>query len=91
MIHLLGLLAGAFVLATFSMTSMFWLRTFAIMSNICFITYGLMMDLPPIWLLHALLLPMNCRHWITCLKRGTSVNDSNTELPHPKGYQADVS
>jgi hypothetical protein len=26
------------------------------------------MDLLPIWLLHALLLPMNCRFWVICLR-----------------------
>ena len=54
-----GLLAGAFVLGTFSMQSMLWLRVFAIASNVCFIVYGALVGLVPIWLLHALLLPLN--------------------------------
>ena len=83
MTDLLGLLAGAFVLASFSMRSMFWLGTFAIMSNVCFITYGVLMNLSPIGLLHALLLPMNCRYWVVCLRCRTARNNTRPERPYP--------
>jgi len=38
------------------------LRLVALCSNLAFITYGCALGLTPIWLLHALLLPVNgCR------------------------------
>jgi hypothetical protein len=55
----LGYLASALVLATFSMTSMCWLRLTAVASNIAFISYALSTDARPILILHSLLLPMN--------------------------------
>ena len=56
---LIGLSAAACVLATFCMQSMLALRVFAIASNVLFIVYGAAADLPPIILLHAILLPIN--------------------------------
>ena len=56
---LVGLLAAACVLATFSMQSMIALRAFAIASNVLFIVYGATSHLIPIVLLHAILLPIN--------------------------------
>lgn len=56
---LVGLLAAACVLATFSMQSMMALRAFAIASNVLFIVYGAAAQLMPIVLLHAILLPIN--------------------------------
>ncbi len=56
---LVGLLAAACVLATFSMQSMIALRAFAIASNVLFIIYGTGARLMPIVLLHAILLPVN--------------------------------
>ena len=57
--NLVGLLAAACVLATFCMQSMIALRAFAIISNVLFIVYGAGAQLPPIVLLHAILLPIN--------------------------------
>jgi ABC-type methionine transport system permease subunit len=54
-----GLFAGACVLATFCMQSMLALRTFAIASNVLFIIYAGGTNLPPILLLHIILLPIN--------------------------------
>jgi hypothetical protein len=56
---LVGYLAAALVLAAFWMREMVPLRIAALCSNLAFITYGLGLDLAPVWLLHALLLPMN--------------------------------
>jgi hypothetical protein len=36
------------------------LRIVAICSNFAFIAYGLALSLPPVWLLHVVLLPLNC-------------------------------
>jgi hypothetical protein len=82
---IIGLFAGIFVLATFSMSSMLWLRLFAIASNVCFVVYGISMDLLPIWLLHALLLPMNCRFWIICLREKIDAKKSPMYVYHAKG------
>jgi hypothetical protein len=54
-----GYLASGLVLAAFCMKDIVPLRAVALCSNLAFLIYGLSMDLVPIWLLHALLLPMN--------------------------------
>jgi hypothetical protein len=54
-----GYIASALVLAAFYMKDIVPLRLAALASNLAFITYGLAFDLTPIWLLHALLLPLN--------------------------------
>lgn len=60
----LGYLASALVLLTFSARSMRLLRSIAIVSNLMFIGYALAAELKPVLLLHALLLPMNA--WRLC-------------------------
>ena len=56
----LGYLAASLVLATFCAKSMVLLRILAIASNIAFVAYGYFADLWPIFLLHSVMLPMNC-------------------------------
>ena len=56
---LIGFLASALVLGAFGMKDMVSLRIVAICSNFVFITYGLELHLTPVWLLHAILLPLN--------------------------------
>jgi hypothetical protein len=59
---LVGYVAAALVLFAFLMRDMVALRLAALCSNLAFIAYGLALNLPPVLLLHALLLPMNgCR------------------------------
>ena len=55
----IGFVASALVLAAFGMKDMVNLRIVAICSNVAFIVYALVLNLPPIWILHALLLPLN--------------------------------
>ncbi|MCU0984292.1 MAG: hypothetical protein MUC89_05040 [Acetobacteraceae bacterium] len=55
----IGLLAGLLVLCTFWMQRMVALRLTAIASNVVFFAYGVLAELYPIFLLHALLLPLN--------------------------------
>lgn len=55
----LGYLASALVLCTFSVRSMRLLRGLGIASNVSFISYALIVGLPPIAILHGLLLPIN--------------------------------
>jgi hypothetical protein len=60
--ELIGYLAAALVLAAFYMREIIPLRVAALCSNLAFIAYGLALGLGPVWLLHALLLPINsCR------------------------------
>ncbi len=54
-----GYAASAMVLTTFMMTSFRWLRVSAIVSNVAFIIYGSLAGLPPILVLHCVLLPLN--------------------------------
>ena len=55
----IGFFASALVLAAFGMRDMINLRIVAIFSNIAFITYALLLNLPPILILHVTLLPLN--------------------------------
>ena len=58
-IDLLGYSAALAVLATFCMSSIVHLRILAILSNGLFGLYGLLAHLYPVFLLHAILLPIN--------------------------------
>lgn len=55
----LGYLASALVLAAFGMRDMRALRLAAIASNLAFIGYAAWAGIPPVLVLHLLLLPMN--------------------------------
>jgi hypothetical protein len=55
----IGYLASGLVLAAFGMRDMVKLRIVAIGSNVVFIAYALSLGLVPVWLLHAILLPLN--------------------------------
>jgi hypothetical protein len=58
-IELLGYAASSAVFATFSVSEMVSLRCLAIASNVLFMAYGFIEQLPPVFLLHAILLPTN--------------------------------
>ena len=58
-IDVLGLGAGALVLATFYLKTMIPLRVVAMASNVAFAAYGLLAGAIPIVILHCLLLPLN--------------------------------
>ena len=58
-IDVLGLFAGALVLATFYLKTMIPLRVVAIASNVAFASYGVLAGAIPIVVLHCLLLPLN--------------------------------
>ena len=55
----LGYAAAGLVLAAFSVRSITALRALAITSNLLFIAYAWSATLPPVLILHALLLPLN--------------------------------
>ena len=71
---LCGYLASALVLLTFTTRNMRVLRAIAILSNIAFIIYGALDWLPPVLILHALLLPLNIVRLKELLK-GTDGSD----------------
>jgi hypothetical protein len=54
-----GYTASTMVLLTFITKDMRLLRVLAIFSNVAFITYGMLVWLPPVLFLHLLLLPVN--------------------------------
>lgn len=56
---LIGWLAAALSLLTFSMRSMVALRLAALATNLCFVSYGLSSGLLPVIVLHSLLIPCN--------------------------------
>ena len=59
-----GFLASGLVIAAFCMKDLVPLRVTALASNVTFLAYGLGLGLTPVWLLHAILLPVNCwRLW----------------------------
>jgi hypothetical protein len=57
--EMLGYLASGLVLTTFATNDLRRLRLTAILSNLAFIAYGGLAWLPPVLLLHLLLLPLN--------------------------------
>jgi hypothetical protein len=60
----MGYLASGLVLTAFCLKAMTPLRIVALCSNIAFMAYGLSRGLPPVWLLHSVLLPVNAwRLW----------------------------
>jgi hypothetical protein len=59
-IELSGYLASALVFLAFYMKTMIPLRLVAMLSNVAFMTYGLGQHLYPVFILHAILLPLNC-------------------------------
>ena len=55
----LGYIASALVLCTFCTKTMMPLRIIALGSNVAFISYGFLLHLYPVLILHAVLLPLN--------------------------------
>ena len=59
-----GYLASGLVVAAFCMKDVVLLRAIALTSNMAFLTYGVARGLAPVWMLHAILLPINAwRLW----------------------------
>lgn len=54
-----GYLASSLVITAFCMKDIRQLRVAALVSNVAFLVYGLGLGLVPVWLLHAILLPVN--------------------------------
>jgi CRP/FNR family transcriptional regulator, cyclic AMP receptor protein len=62
---LLGWLAAALMVSTFACREPARMRPLAVATNLAFIGYGLAASLPPVFALHALLLPINLWHWLS--------------------------
>jgi hypothetical protein len=64
----IGYVAAALVLVAFYQRHMIPLRVAALGSNLAFIAYGVGLGLTPVWLLHALLLPVNTKRLLDALR-----------------------
>ncbi len=73
----IGFVASGLVLAAFGMKDMVNLRIVAICSNIAFIAYALVLNLPPVLMLHVFLLPLNCWRLMEALK----TSENRAKLP----------
>ena len=68
-----GYLAAGLVITAFCMKGMVPLRIVALTSNVAFLVYGIGLGLVPVWLLHAILLPVNSwRLWQRIARRPTA-------------------
>ena len=80
---LMGYTAAVLVFAAFYMKGMIGLRIIGLCSNLAFLVYALGHNLPPIVLLHAMLIPVN--GWRLCqqLRGGPEAAASTSERPPP--------
>jgi hypothetical protein len=89
--NVLGFFGIAFCIASFLVKSMVHLRALAIVSNVCFLGYGVVESLVPSLVLNAFLLPLNARrlweidHVSKEIARATQTSPvSEWLLPHMK-------
>jgi len=76
-----GYLASGLVITAFCMKNIVSLRVAAIGSNIAFLVYGIGLGLVPVWVLHAILLPINgWRLWQSLLSRRDRKKDPRSRL-----------
>jgi hypothetical protein len=88
----IGYVAAALVFTAFYMREVFpshlretaALRMTAMCGNLAFIVYGVSHDLVQVWLLHALLLPMNARRLLECLRAWRHPASRSTEGIDPR-------
>jgi CRP/FNR family transcriptional regulator, cyclic AMP receptor protein len=86
----LGFLASALVLLTFGMRTMLPMRLLAILSNLAFITYGLSLDLTPVWALHGILLPLNLYRLRELLERARRKESATPGEPAPERLRRSI-
>src|SRR6516165_4967706 len=77
----IGFIASGLVLATFGMKDMVNLRIVAICSNIAFIMYGFVLVLPPVLILHVMLLPLNGWRLMGAFKQRSATTVSQFSVP----------
>ena len=93
-----GYLASSLVVTAFCMNDILRLRIVASLSNVAFLAYGLALGLMPVWLLHAMLLPVNLwRLWQYCSQYCSRENApkgvphagaARMGVQHPKGTRS---
>ena len=76
---IVGFLAAAAVLGSFCMSTIVPLRVLAVLSNVLFAFYGILAHLWPVFLLHALLLPIN----LFKLARVRMLGNGNASIHEP--------
>jgi CRP/FNR family transcriptional regulator, cyclic AMP receptor protein len=77
----LGTIASALTLISFSMKSMLPLRMFALASNFFFIAYGYLDSLLPVLILHACLLPLNIKRLLEIRKLTAEIRKATEASP----------
>jgi len=85
-----GYLASSLVITAFCMKDIRQLRLAALVSNVAFLVYGLGLGLVPVWLLHAILLPVNLwRLWQYSSRDHFPVREPKKEATRatPKGHR----
>jgi hypothetical protein len=75
-----GYLASTLVLLTFYMKDMASLRVVGLCSNIAFLTYGAGLDLLPVAVLHAALIPINVWRLVNILRERRSAAPSGSAI-----------
>ena len=73
-VDILGYAASASVLATFCMSTMVPLRVIAICSNVLFATFGALVHIYPVLVLHLILLPVNVARLMQTLRLIQSIS-----------------
>ena len=76
---LLGYAASAAVLATFCMSTMIPLRIMALVSNLLFMAYGYFDHIYPVFMLHAILFPVNALRLIQFQRLVRDIRDAHRE------------
>jgi hypothetical protein len=79
LVDVLGYVASAAVLATFCMSTMIPLRIMALGSNVLFMAYGYFDHLYPVFILHAILLPVNALRLIQFQRLIRDIRDAHRE------------
>ena len=79
LVDILGYAASAAVLATFCMSTMIPLRILALGSNVLFMAYGYADHLYPVFMLHAILFPVNALRLMQFLRLMRDMRDAQHE------------
>jgi len=78
-VDILGYAASAAVLATFCMSTMIPLRILALGSNVLFMAYGYVDHLYPVFILHAILFPVNALRLVQFQRLVRDIRDAHRE------------
>ena len=79
-----GYLASSLVITAFCMKDILRLRVAASVSNVAFLVYELGLGLAPVWLLHAILLPVNLwRLWQYSSRKDARAGETRAKARRP--------